>query len=593
MINQESKNKMNKKLPLLLVSILAVGCGGGGDDETPSIDKPSIENPTPPTTPCIDGSCLEDDSFTNPNLPEPEKPSPEDNVGGSFEEPRPLNTVGGNNITTAGAGNNFYYVDLSKGDEIHLYLDLNYSNTKENSNNKYNEYETKNITLYHGDAEEINYESLIKETYSSTLVYKSEKNQRIKISAAFEGNLYASIDHLDKSKNKGILGSPANPIKITQKEIDEGKVFKISLHLLETYYEIDAKKGAKYTFKTPIVFKHIENNIDEAMYHALQRCNNSSSSEEYGDMYYVGLSTDGGYTYNCEFREERGLKNGEFNLKYELNDYYYGDTISTTFKIIEEIVPDVISPDISNTGQQANNNGGTVEAPTKISIKGNNIIEFGEDGNYFYADALAGDKIYLHAVLDTAYGDDWVNTDCSVNGKAGITISNAKDNSNESSCTNTLIYDVTETGTYIVNTGFNGAVSGNLYADIVRDGDPSTIGALGRPSNPIQVEVDKYYPLARNELNNYYQIETVANRRIPIEHYLFEVGNQAKTYYKERAYGVSWDGGLTYSLSGMGILMYEAGNHKFNMNFAKGDGTNFTGHFIVSEPYEPVAAEAK
>lgn len=98
---------MKKTLLAVVVGLVLTGCGGGGDDDKPSIEnpKPEIEKPVLPldplpptvvcdenstdkecinlddgftnpsegvtgdTAPCDDGSCLEDDGFTSPLLP--------------------------------------------------------------------------------------------------------------------------------------------------------------------------------------------------------------------------------------------------------------------------------------------------------------------------------------------------------------------------------------------------------------------------------------------------------------------------------------------------------------------------------------------
>ncbi|OBU16170.1 hypothetical protein CTM88_18205 [Photobacterium aquimaris] len=562
---------MKKTLIAVVVGLVLTGCGGGGDDENPSIDQPGIENPKP--------------EIEKPE-PEVEQPSPEDNVGGSFEEPRPLNTVGGNNLITDDTGNNFYYIDLVKGDVIYLYLDTQQAR----SNTKYDQY-IKSLSIFSGDSLTADVESLITTTYSSTVVYESDKVQRIIINAAIEGNLYASIDHCDKSKNKGVLGSPANPIKITQKDIDEAKEFTTSKNVLESYYVIDAKDDATYTFKTPIVYNSDESSEEWSMYQAQRTCEDYAAyDEEYGDSYYVGLSTDKGKTYNCKFKQTRGLSNGVFNLKYEIEDYYSDKIVSTTFKIIEESRPDIESPDTGNTGQLENNYGGTADSPAKISIKGNNIIELGEENNHFYIDVKAGDRLYLHAVLDTPYSEEWVKT-CNANGGEGISIAGIDTVFLETSCTNTLIHDVTKDGTYFVRTAFDGAIAGNLYADIVRDGDPSTIGTLGRPSNPILVKFDEYYTLGRNQLNNYYFFETLTDDyKIPVIAYLDEHVNDwlvSDTHYKKLSFGVSEDSGFTYNKSLFSrIYAPYADTYIFTINYAKGDGTNYTGNFLVSEPEE-------
>ena len=59
------------------------------------------------------------------------------------------------------------------------------------------------------------------------------------------------------------------------------------------------------------------------------------------------------------------------------------------------------------------------------------------------------------------------------------------------------------------------------------------------------------------------------------------------THYKKLSFGVSEDSGFTYNKSLFSrIYAPYADTYIFTINYAKGDGTNYTGNFLVSEPEE-------
>lgn len=171
--------------------------------------------------------------------------------------------------------------------------------------------------------------------------------------------------------------------------------------------------------------------------------------------------------------------------------------------------------------------GGSASSPNAIKLNSEHLISENSFFNYFKYQAVAGEKLIIHAQLRNPLSDQ-EKARCAANEGRGsqqssygtqIHIFDSKLNRVDGICGEDITFTAPTNGTYIIQPDYSSNRSGTLsIASIIgASAITSPSGTPGNPSSPVQAKFNSSNPLSDNTFNNYYTISANKGNKIVIQ----------------------------------------------------------------------------